>query len=297
MDNKALLNEIAKHASILENHIMRLEKKPELLHEIDVEVLSEKIKEIYTLINSLETGEQEKKEEILVVNEIQKVPLVKVEPEPEIPSPQAPIVNEHSSEPEMSSESGVGSSEHEEGSSESGVGSSEHEEGSSESEVGSSDLEEVVEQPPAPSPQPPAASEQPPAPNSQPTAISEQPTVTSPEPPVSEPKTTADLFSGPTTIADSFHDEKDNSIAANVHPQPVQDLKMAIGINDKFLFINELFKGDPGIYNEAIESLNRAGEIAAAEVNIESYRSEFGWADNSEAYHRLKKIVKAKYTN
>jgi hypothetical protein len=32
-----------------------------------------------------------------------------------------------------------------------------------------------------------------------------------------------------------------------------------------------------------------------ATAAIESYRSEYAWSDNSEAYHRLKKIVMSKY--
>jgi len=102
MDNKALLNEIAKHTTIVEYHIKRLKKKPEMLHEIDVEVLGEKLKELYTLVHSLQTGEPGKKEEVIIVNEVEKVPLVKVEPEPEIPKPQPPIVSERSPEPDPS---------------------------------------------------------------------------------------------------------------------------------------------------------------------------------------------------
>jgi hypothetical protein len=109
------------------------------------------------------------------------------------------------------------------------------------------------------------------------------------------PKTTADLFSGTTTIADRYMKDEDKSIAARAVPQEVRDLKMAIGINDKFLFINELFKGDPAAYNKAIDELNGGNDHANAKTLLETYRSEFEWPENSEAYHRLKKIVYAKY--
>ena len=282
MDNKALLKEIEKHTTILDYHIKRLKKKPEQLHEIDVEVMSEKIKEIYILVHSLETGEHKIKQKVLVINEVEKVPMVKVEPEPEIPAPEAPKV-------------------------------------SSESEVRSSELPETSNQEPVASyEEPVTTSKQPEAPTTpeprpatlEPRAATPEPRPTPPVPEVSsefeernldmvendtEHKTTADLFSGPTTIADSFQARDDNSIAATVSPHAVQDLKMAIGINDKFLFINELFKGDPSVYNDAIDKLNTVGEIQAADHAMETYRNEYGWADNSEAYHRLKKIVKSKY--
>jgi hypothetical protein len=70
---------------------------------------------------------------------------------------------------------------------------------------------------------------------------------------------------------------------------------MAIGINDKFLFINELFKGSPSDYNAAIDKLNSAPAMTEAEGTIMEYRSQFDWSDNSEAYNRLKKIVQAKF--
>jgi hypothetical protein len=110
------------------------------------------------------------------------------------------------------------------------------------------------------------------------------------------PKTTADLFSGATTIADAFKTEEDNSIAANMNHQPVTDLKMAIGINDKFLFINELFKGNPTIYNEAIEKLNGAADINDASSALNHFGEELGWNETSAAFARLNKLVQAKYS-
>jgi len=261
MNNKALLNELAKHLTILEYHVNRLKKKPEHLHEIDIEVMSEKLKEIYTLIHGLDTGEAPVKEEVAIVNEVEKVPLVEVKPEAEIPTPKAP---------EMSTESEVRSSElNEEKLEDIPVPRPPDPEPivSTESEVRSTELiEEKNEEVPVPRPPDPV-----------------------------HPKTTADLFSGPTTIADTFQAAGDNTIAAKTYPQVEQDLKMAIGINDKFLFINELFKGDPGIYNQAIETLNSVEGLNDAETAIESYRGEYAWADNSEAYHRLKNIVMSKY--
>ena len=110
-----------------------------------------------------------------------------------------------------------------------------------------------------------------------------------------EAKTTADLFSGSATIADSFQEGEDKSIAANMVHQPVQDLKMAIGINDKFLFINELFGGSPTDYNEAIEKLNLAEGLPEAENTLAEYEEQHKWDGNSEASNRLKKLIEKKF--
>ena len=232
MKNKALLEEIAKDTSIIDSHIKRLNKKPDEVHEIDIELISDKLKEIYSRVLELETG-------IIVKEEIQ---LDKPEPVP------VPEKEEEPALPEIKQEE-------------------------------QSPLEEINEEEMDTEPEP-IAEEKP------------EPHI---EEPVAETKTTADLFSGPTTIADSFQVEEDKSIAAIAAPLPVQDLKMAIGINDKFLFINELFKGSPADYNEAIDKFNASGGIPEAETSINAYREQFDWADNSEAYHRLKKIVFSKY--
>ena len=37
---------------------------------------------------------------------------------------------------------------------------------------------------------------------------------------------------------------------------PVKDLRKAVGINDRFLFINELFRGDESMYERSIKTIN-----------------------------------------
>ena len=49
-------------------------------------------------------------------------------------------------------------------------------------------------------------------------------------------------LSTPETLGEKMMGE-DRSLAAKLQQNPVQDLKAAIGINDKFLFVNELFGG------------------------------------------------------
>jgi len=277
MDNKALLEELATHINIFEYHIQRLKKKPDQIHELDKELMGEKVKEIYKLVFSLDTGGSIRKTENLSEKEAEKIPMVEVKSEPEVPRPSAP---------EMSSETPVPVTEPE------NVPESSNEQPATSNEQ----PETRIEQPATSNEQPATSSEQPATSIEQPATSIEQPATSIDEPEAPEVhKTTADLFSGPTTIADSFQVKDDNSIASKVNPTEIRDLKMAIGINDKFLFINELFKGDPSVYNQAIDNLNTVNGMQEATATIESYRNEYAWADNSEAYHRLKKIVMSKY--
>jgi hypothetical protein len=277
MKNKALLSELERQIKLLESHITRLMKEPEKLHDLDVEVMGDKIKEIYALVNDLETRDPEIVVKAPVVQEVEKVPMVEVKPEPEIPVPSAPDVSS-----EIEEERGPKNEERETKTEERGFKTEER-------GINTEGLP-VKEEPALPRAQPPVPDPEPPSPSPVPRPPDPEPQQETPE-----PKTTADLFSGPTTIADKFQDREDNSIAAKVNPQPAQDLKMAIGINDKFLFINELFQGDPSVYNMAIENVNAAGGLDDALQSINTYREKYQWADNSEAYHRLKKIVNTKF--
>lgn len=54
-------------------------------------------------------------------------------------------------------------------------------------------------------------------------------------------------------------------VMAHLKLKPIDDLKSGIGLNEKFLFIRELFGNDHLAYADAIEKLNAAPTLAAAE--------------------------------
>lgn len=80
--------------------------------------------------------------------------------------------------------------------------------------------------------------------------ISEEPAVEE-EVVVEEPKT--EESSGTAT-----------SLAEKLERSPIADLKSAIGLNQKFQFINTLFEGDPTKYDQAINLLNDAESLKIA---------------------------------
>ena len=120
-------------------------------------------------------------------------------------------------------------------------------------------------------------------------------------------KSSVDLFSAHSTIADKFKDDKkslneklsveqsDKSIAAKLHKNPITDLKAAIGINEKFKFINELFEGSLQKYNDEIAKLNEFGSLSDAEKHISLLKSEFSWKEGSEAFHELSELISRRY--
>ena len=51
--------------------------------------------------------------------------------------------------------------------------------------------------------------------------------------------------------------------------KPITDLAKAIGINDKFLFIKELFGGDSDLYNQTIKHLNHFTDLNEAIIYLQ----------------------------
>ncbi len=88
---------------------------------------------------------------------------------------------------------------------------------------------------------------------------------------------------------------EDNSLAAKLQNRPVGDLKSAIGINDKFLFVNELFSGSMEKYNRSIENLNDIQTYNGALIYLNELKVELQWNSNNVAYKKLADLVKLKF--
>ncbi len=109
-------------------------------------------------------------------------------------------------------------------------------------------------------------------------------------------ETTIDMFSDNTiSIGEKLIDKQDKSIAAKMQKTQIIDLRTSIGINDKFLFINELFEGDMKSYNDAIDKLNSFNNLNEAIVSINLLRIEYSWKTNDEAFIKLIELIEGRY--
>lgn len=105
-----------------------------------------------------------------------------------------------------------------------------------------------------------------------------------------------------TIIADTFNDLPDSlnkklgslrdDIADILKTKPLTNLSDAIGVNDKFLFIRELFDGNPESYNQAIGKIDEAVTLADAKAVIMSYTGE---NIETDAARQLLDLVKRKF--
>jgi len=78
---------------------------------------------------------------------------------------------------------------------------------------------------------------------------------------------------------------------------PVKDLRKAIGINDRFLFINDLFRGDEAMYERSIKTINSFNIYAEAEYWINrELKVKLGWNNNHNTVLHFDQLVKRRFS-
>lgn len=78
---------------------------------------------------------------------------------------------------------------------------------------------------------------------------------------------------------------------------PIKDLRKAVGINDRFLFINELFRGDENMYERCIKTINSFNIYAEAEYWItRELKVKLGWKDDQVSVQHFDQLVKRRFS-
>jgi len=111
-------------------------------------------------------------------------------------------------------------------------------------------------------------------------------------------KTTLDLFSASSdnSLAGKLTQTgEDTSVAGKMQHERLQNIRSAIGINEKFLFVNELFKGDLSRYNRVIDELNVMKTRQGTDTYLLELRIEGQWTEDHHAFQKLKEIVDRKF--
>jgi len=85
-------------------------------------------------------------------------------------------------------------------------------------------------------------------------------------------------------------------VAEQLHVQSISDLKQAINLNDKLLFVKDLFNGYSLAYSEAIEILNRFTSFAEAEQFLSNnYVAKNHWDTKPETSEKFYALLKRRY--
>lgn len=91
--------------------------------------------------------------------------------------------------------------------------------------------------------------------------------------------------------------EQRPEVAHLLQETPVKDLRRAIGINDKFVFLAELFNGDEATYERSIKTINNFHVLQEAEywMNRE-LKLRLGWNDTAETVQHFYQLVRRRFS-
>src|ERR1700760_157969 len=98
----------------------------------------------------------------------------------------------------------------------------------------------------------------------------------------------------------SLNDKLKSEVAdlkSALNDTPVRDLKKAIGVNDRYVFINQLFRGDEVMYERSLKTINGFRILPEAEYWMErELKVKLGWNENHEATRQFYQLVKRRFS-
>jgi len=311
MDKEKIINRLSAQTDTIKAHVNRLKKSSYSVHFLDVDMLKKKTIEFYELVFKLEqhiddnaisdkkdepvsenliTEAEINHEDPVVIKETETIEKKEVTKEPEIADPVVPV------DPEPVVEQVIVQTP------------------STEEELETKITEPVVTADPVPVSEPtiiqsppkeevletiipdsvisPATSDE-----KETEAIVDDISENEEMDQIQPQQTTYDLFSGNTVspVGEKFQVSEEHSIAERMQKSSITNIREAIGINEKFLFINELFNGDLGRYNKILDDINELPTKKGVDTYLLELKIQFQWADENEAFIKLKDLLDRKF--
>jgi len=97
------------------------------------------------------------------------------------------------------------------------------------------------------------------------------------------------------SLNDRLKQEKTEVVHA-LKDTPIKDLRKGIGINDRFTFVNELFRGDEAMYERSIKTINGFHILSEAEYWINrELKVKLGWNDTRELVQHFYQLVRRRF--
>jgi hypothetical protein len=100
-----------------------------------------------------------------------------------------------------------------------------------------------------------------------------------------------------TSINDKLKSGNAMELGTVLKASPVKELRKAIGVNDRFVFINELFRGDEPMYERSIKTINNFRILPEAEYWMErELKIKLGWDDSREIVQHFYQLVRRRFS-
>jgi hypothetical protein len=147
-------------------------------------------------------------------------------------------------------------------------------------------------------PQRPAARESEPARYN---PIREVPTLTHQIPQEARGRELNDVMAGESSrsLNDTWKEQKpeQKEVIAKFTETPVRDLRKAVGINDRYLFISELFRGDETMYERSIKTINNFSIFQEAYYWMErELKLKLAWDQDKYSTQLFYQLVRRRFT-
>jgi len=86
-------------------------------------------------------------------------------------------------------------------------------------------------------------------------------------------------------------------VGALLNNKPIKELKKGIGINDRFLFVQELFRGDETMYERSIKTIDGFAIFPEAQFWIQrELKLKIGWNEDSATVKHFDQLVKRRFS-
>lgn len=118
--------------------------------------------------------------------------------------------------------------------------------------------------------------------------VAEQPVVSASQPQSAEPQRVADVLGSGRKV---LGDVSQNEIVPTPPMSKIVDLRKAIGINDKFIMLRDLFGGNEAQYNTTIDALNSFTSLDDCMIYIVE---NFAWNPDSEGAKLIVSLIERK---
>ncbi|UXP33592.1 hypothetical protein N6H18_06445 [Reichenbachiella agarivorans] len=86
--------------------------------------------------------------------------------------------------------------------------------------------------------------------------------------------------------------ETKDTIASTHESKPISEIASSININQKYLFVNDLFEGNDKDYEAALEQIESSNSFdASVELLVQQYAKKYAWDMNSDEVKELLKVI------
>jgi len=98
------------------------------------------------------------------------------------------------------------------------------------------------------------------------------------------------------SLNDRLKEDK-TEVAHVLKDAPIKDLRKGIGINDRFTFVRELFRGDEAFYERSIKTINGFHIFSEAEYWINrELKYKIGWDEEKDIVKHFYQLVRRRFS-